>query len=225
MNHIEVTLYFNELRLRAVEQALADEGQTLEAKLKEHFDFLYEQLVPAEQQLGIEAEIKQIEATEKAEAEARRRFGVFHIHENGSDRYFTSEHFLSFRSAAYRYRLYDRGELSDDPQCLADAFFGNDAITAADYEVLCDRMTNDFRITMLVDFDLDNKTVSVCDSSDNTWRSYRLHDLSVAAFKAYRGDYYSAEQRERIFDGALAGKEIDIEGELLSETESPTMLL
>lgn len=36
MNHVEVTLYFNELRLRAVEQALADDGLTLEDKLKEH---------------------------------------------------------------------------------------------------------------------------------------------------------------------------------------------
>lgn len=223
MNHIEVSLYFNEMRLRAVEQALADDGHTLEDKLKEHFGFLYEQLVPAEQQFAIEAEIEQIEATEKSEAEACRRFGVFHIHENGSDRYFTSEHFLNFRSAAYRYRLYDRGELSADPQCLADAFMENNAITAADYEALCDRMPNDFRITMLVDFDLDNETVSICDSSDNAWRSYRLHDLSVAAFKAYRGDCYPTEYRERIFDGALAGKELDIEDELLSETEHPTM--
>ncbi len=223
MNHIEVTLYFNELRLRAVEQALADDGQTLEDKLKEHFGFLYEQLVPAEQQLGIEAEIEQIEAAEKVEAEVRRRFAVFHIHENGSDRYFTSEHFLSFRSAAYRYRLYDRGELSADPQCLADAFLGNDAITAADYEALCDKMPNDFRITTLADFDLDNETVSVCDSSDNAWRSYRLHDLSVAAFKAFRGDYYSTEQRERIFQSTLCGKEIDVEYELSSRAEHPTM--
>ena len=57
MNHVEVTLYFNELRLRAVEQALADDGMTLEDKLKEHFAFLYDQLVPPEKQLGIEAEI------------------------------------------------------------------------------------------------------------------------------------------------------------------------
>lgn len=67
----------------------------MEDKLKEHFAFLYDQLVPPEKQLGIEAKIEQIEAQENAEREARRRFGVFHIRENGSDRYFTSELFDS----------------------------------------------------------------------------------------------------------------------------------
>ena len=223
MEHIEISLYFNELQLKAVENALAQEGFTIKDKLNESFNFLYEQLVPYEQQTAIEAKIEEIVAAEQAEHEAKRRFAVFHVSENNEDRYFTNEHFLNFRSAAYRYRLYDRGELYDDPRCLTDAFIGSEAITAADHEYLCDRMPNDFRITMLIDFDLDNKTVSVCDSSDNAWRSYRLHDLSVAAFKAYRGDHYSRDDRERIFKGALTGKEIDIEGELLSETEPPTM--
>ena len=209
MNHIEVTLYFNELRLRAVEQALADDGMTLEDKLKEHFGFLYEQLVPAEQQLGIEAEIEQIEAAENAEKEARRRFGVFHIHENGSDRYFTSELFQSLLSSAYRYRLYDRGELSANPKSFADAFGEAQFISAAEYEELCERMPNDFRITAAVDFDLDAGSVSACQSSDNAWWTYRLRDLSVAAFKAHRSNYRATDNRERIFEEALAGKEID----------------
>lgn len=223
MNHIEVSLYFNELRLQAVQDALAAEGLNVENKLNEAFNFLYEQLVPVEQQTDIEAQIEKIDAAERAESEAKRRFSVYHVRENDSDAYFTSEHFNSFRATAYRYRLYDRGELDAEPKHLADAFIGNDAITAAEYEYLCDSMPNDFQITALVDFDLDNETVSVCDSSDNAWRSYRLHDLSVAAFKAYRGDYYSRDDRERIFKDALAGKEIDIESELLFETEPPTM--
>lgn len=223
MTDLDITLYFNELRLKAVKDALAADGLTVEDKMKEAFKFLYEQLVPYEQQTAIEAQIEETEKAERAEREAKKRFAVYHVNENGSDRYFTSEHFLSFRSAAYRFRLYDRGELDSKPQSLADGFIGSDAITAADYEALCDRMPNDFRITMLVDFDLDNETVGVCDSSDNAWRYYRLHDLSVAAFKAYRGDYYPTEYRERIFCGALSGKEIDVETELLSEAELPTM--
>lgn len=223
MNDIDITLYFNELRLKALQNELAHDGFTVEDKMNEAFHWLYEQLVPYEQQTVIEAQIKESEKAEQAEREAKKHFTVFHICENGSDAYFTSLHFLSFRSAAYRYRLYDRSELNSEPKCLADAFIGNDAITATEYEALCDRMPNDFRITALIDFDLDNETVSVCDSRDNAWRSYRLHDLSVAAFKAYRGDCYSTEYRERIFGGALAGKEIDIEGELLSEAEHPTI--
>ena len=50
MNHVEITLYINELRLRAVEEALAREGKSVEEKLKEHIANLYEEIVPAEQQ-------------------------------------------------------------------------------------------------------------------------------------------------------------------------------
>lgn len=223
MKHAKVSLYFNEFRLKAVKDALAHDGFTIEDKLKEAFDFLYEQFVPYEQQAAIEAQIEETEKAEQAEREAKKRFAVYHVRENGSDTYFTNEHFISFRVAAHRYRLYDRGELSAEPQSLADGFIGSDAITAADYEALCDRMPNDFRITALIDFDLDNEIVSICDSSDNVWRHYRLHDLSVAAFKAFRGEWYPTEYRERVFDDALAGKEIDIEDELLAETEPPSM--
>ena len=208
MNHVEVTLYFNELRLRAVEQALADDGMTLEDKLKEHFGFLYEQLVPAEQQLGIEAEIEQIEAQENAEREARRRFGVFHIHENGSDRYFTSELFDSLLSTAYRYRLYARGELSANPKAFADAFGEVEHISVAQYEELCDRMPNDHRIKVAADYDLDAGTVTTCQSSDNAWWTYSLKDVSTAAYRANRGSYRSSYDRKEKFEEALAGKEI-----------------
>lgn len=223
MTDLDITLYFNELRLKAVKDALAADGLTVEDKMKEAFKFLYEQLVPYEQQTAIETQIEETEKAEEAEREAKRQFAIFHVSENGSDAYFTSEYFLNLRSAAYRYRLYDRDKLDAEPPCLADAFIGSETITAADYEALCDRMPSDFRITMLIDFDVNNETVSICDSGDNAWRSYRLHDLSVAAFKAYCGEGYPTEYRDRIFDDAISGREIDVEAELLSETESPAM--
>ena len=201
MNHVEVTLYFIELHLKAVQEELADDGMTLEDKLKEHFAFLYDQLVPPEKQLGIEA-------AENAEREARRKFGVFHVHENGSDRYFTSELFDSLLSTAYRYRLYDRGELSSNPKRFAEAFGEVEHISAAQYEELCDRMPNDHRIKIAADFNLDAGTASACQSSDNAWWTYSLKDLSTAAYRANRGSYRSSYDRKEKFEEALAGKEI-----------------
>ena len=221
MNHVEVTLYFNELHLKAVQEELAADDLTLEDKLKEHFAFLYDQLVPPEKQLGIEAEIEQIEAQENAEREARRRFGVFHIRENCSDRYFTSELFDSLLSTAYRYRLYDRGELNANPKAFADAFGEVEHISAAQYEELCDRMPNDHRIKVAADYDLDAGTVTTCQSSDNAWWTYRLKDLSMAAFKAHRSNYRGTDSRQKIFDTALIGKEIDPTEE--TEDEAPAM--
>lgn len=209
MNHVEVTLYFNELQLRALEDHLNFDGTTLKDELDKQFAFLYDQYVPREEQLAIEAELEQIEAQENAEREARRRFGVFHVHENDSDRYFTSELFQSLLSTAYRYRLYDRGELSSNPKAFADAFGEAEYISAAEYEELCDRIPTDHRIKVAADYDLDAGTVTACQSSDNAWWSYRLRDLSVAAFKAHRSNYRGSDSREKIFEEALAGKEID----------------
>ena len=208
MNCIDVTLYFNELQLRAIENVLADDGITLEDKFKECFDSLYQQLVPAEQRHSIEEVIKKVEDAENKEREKRLRFGVFHIRENERDRYFTSIAFQSLLSSAYRYRLYDRGELCANPNSFADAFGDVKYISAAEYEELCNRMSNDIRITAMVDYDLDAGTVRACLSRNNLWLTYRLKDLSVASFKAQRGAYRVSDDREKIFKNALAGKEI-----------------
>ena len=225
MNSIELPIFFEERRLKAVREALAADGLTVEDKLHETFNFLYEQLVPAEHRTVIEAEIQKEEADAAAALEARRRFSVIHVRENGEDAYFTSDLFLSFMSAAYRYRLYSRDELSDEHKSFADAFIETNQIVHQDYESLCDKMPNDFRITVLLDFDIDGGAVSVCDSSDNAWWTYNLHDVSVAAFKAFRSDYRPTDERERIFNSALAQKEIhmDSEDEIAAEDLSHNM--
>lgn len=132
MNHLDVSLFFAEPRLTALQKYLDEEGATVSAKLAEHFMHLYEQYVPEEERFKIEADIAQEDAKEKAEAEARKRFGVFHIRDEGTDSYFKSELFQTFLSAAYRYRLYDRGELSSQPETFHDAFGEKIPITAED---------------------------------------------------------------------------------------------
>jgi len=219
MNHVEITLYINELRLRAVEEALAREGKSVEEKLKEHFAFLYEEIVPAEQQLCIEAEIEKNDAAEKAEAEARRRFGVFRIHENGESSFFTSELFQTLMASAYRYRLYEKGVLSSDPASFAEGLGNVEYISEAEYEELCDRMPNDHRIMLLADFDLDEGIASACQSSDNAWWTYSLKDLSTAAFRAFRGYNKSTQERSDIFENSLVGKELSVSDESSNETE------
>jgi uncharacterized coiled-coil protein SlyX len=129
MNSTEITIYFEEAKAAALKAVLAQEGSTIESKLQESLRFLYEQLVPVEQQSAIDALIKAQEEQERQEAEARKRFAVFHVRENGENSYFTSQHFTSFHAAGYRYRLYARGDLSSQPQNLADAFAGSEAIS------------------------------------------------------------------------------------------------
>lgn len=210
MNHVDITLYLNEYRVKALSDALREKtGETVEDKLLEAFDALYQQYVPAEDIAQLEASIELKEAAEREAAEAARRFAVYHVRENDEDYHFTSDYFKTPMQAAYRYRLYDRGELSAKPETLAAAFIETNPIDLKEFKEACDDIRSDKRITALIEFDLDEGRVSICDSGDNEWQTYSLHDFSVAAYKAYRSDYRSEDCRREIFNASLCGKEID----------------
>lgn len=224
MNAIDITLYLNEYRVRALAEALGSQtAETVEDKLTEAFDTLYQEYVPDEQRASIEATIEREDAAEQARLEASRRFAVYHIRENGEDCHFTSDCFRTPLQAAYRYRLYDRGELSADPETLAAAFIETTPISLQAFGAACADIRADSRITALIEFDLDEGYVSICDSGDNEWQTYTLHDFSVAAYKAFRSDYRTEECRREIFNSSLAGKELELSDEALDETEAPAM--
>lgn len=220
MNDIDITLYLNAYRVRALADALGDQtAETVEDKLAEVFDTLYQEYVPDEQRASIEATIEREDAAEQARLEAARRFAVYHIRENGEDRHFTSDYFLSPMQAAYRYRLYERGELSADPKTFTDAFIETNPVSLEYFVKVCADIHSDNRVTALLEFDLDEGRVSVCDSTDNEWQTYSLHDFSVAAYKAFRSDYRSEECRREIFNSSLTGKEMEL-SETYDETEN-----
>lgn len=218
MHDEEIVLYFNEHRLDALRINLTEQHTDLTKELYKALELLYEQNVPEEERNAVEQFIAEQEHEEAERREAERRFAVYHIRENGEDAHFTSEYFRSPMQAAYRYRRYVRNELSDEPKTFADAFMETEPIPIEKFAEICDDMNSDPRVTALIEFDLDNDTVSVCGSSDNAWWTYSLHDFSVAAFKAYRSDFHTDDDRREIFENSLAGKEIDID-----EGEAPAM--
>ena len=214
MNDIDITLYLNAYRVRALADALRNQtAETVADKLTEAFDTLYQEYVPDEQRASIEARIERENAAEQARLEAARRFAVYHIRENGDDCHFTSDYFLSPMQAAYRYRLYDRGELSAVPETFADAFIETNPVSLEYFGKVCADIHADDRVTALLEFDLDEGWVSVHNSTDNEWQTYSLHDFSVAAYKAFRSDYRSEEGRREIFNNSLAGRELNFSEE------------
>lgn len=228
MADIDITLFLNELRVRALADALGNvTADTVEDKLTEAFDTLYQEYVSDEQRAEIEAQIADEEAAEQDRMEAARHFAIYHIRENGEDYHFTSDYIQTAMQAAYRYRLYTRGELLDEYHTFADAFVETEPISLEKFNEVCTDMNSDKRVTALMEFDLDNGCVSICDSSDNAWWCYSLHDFSVAAFKAFRSEYRAMDCRREIFNCSLAGKEIfppkENEDEVLDEDETPTM--
>ena len=214
MSDIDITLYLNEYRVRALADALGSQtAETVEDKLAEAFETLYQEYVPDEQRASVEAMIESEYAAEQAKMEAARRFAVYHIRENGDDYHFTSDHFRSPMQTAYRYRLYERGELSADPKTFADAFIETNPVNLEYFGKVCADIHADDRVTALLEFDLDKGRVSVCDGMDNEWQNYSLRDFSVAAYKAFRSDYRSEEGRREIFNSSLAGKELNFSEE------------
>ena len=221
MNDIDITLYLNAYRVRALADALGNQtAETVEDKLTEAFDTLYQEYVPDEQRASIEATIEREDAAEQARLEAARRFAVYHIRENGDDCHFTSDYFHTPMQAAYRYRLYERSELSADPKTFADAFIETNPVSLEYFGKVCADIHADDRVTALLEFDLDEGRVSVHNSTDDDWQVYSLHDFSVAAYKAFRSDYRSEEGRREIFNNSLAGKEMDLSEETDDETKN-----
>lgn len=221
MNDIDVTVYFNEYRLAALDEVLNNEGRTIEGVLRKCFEETYESLVPEEQREEIETLIRQEEAQAQREAEAARRFAVIHFHEDGDDFHFTSDLRNTFYSAAYRYRNFlqeDVGKITLDS--LAVAFGEHQPIDDLTFSILCDAMEHDERITALLEFNFDDGTISVKEQGDLEWRCYRLKDVSTAVYRAERKSYIPMDAREMIFEEALRDREIDWQSQNHAEEET-----
>lgn len=228
MADTDITLFYNTHRLSALERILTESGSSLESELLHELNDLYKNLVPEDERSEIEFRIERENASENAAREAERRFAVIHFHEGDDDFHFTSELRNNFYSAAYLYRRDLKDEVGKYTLDSIARHFGEyQAIDELTFSVLCDAMPNDQRITALMDFDFDNGTVSVCESSDNAWWTYALNDVSAAVYRAERKSGLSLETRREIFSEALAGKEIAMDGEAecIEGSDSPAMQL
>lgn len=221
MNSIEISLWGTEYRFKALEDALRKQSaETIEDRLMETFDALYQEYVSDEQRAQIEARIEREGAAEQAKLEASRRFAVYHIRENDEDFFFANDYYQMPMLAAHRYRMYARDELSSRPESFASAFPESRPMSLEEFHASAADIHSDPRITALLEFNLDEGWVSVC-GRDNAWQTYGLQDFSVAAYKAYRSDYRSEECRREIFNAHLCGRELD--GESIGQDSGPMM--
>ena len=104
MADIDITLYYNQYRLEAMERYLSGQGKRLEDELYPLMDALYEKLVPDVERGEIETRIAMENARDRAEAEAARRFGVIHLHQGEDDYYLMASEHRSFYDVAGLYR-------------------------------------------------------------------------------------------------------------------------
>lgn len=187
-------------------------------RMHEAFDYYRDGVVYIQQSVS-EVIKKKLEAEQ---TQAEKHLAVIHLHENGDDFYLTAELQNDFYSAASVYQNYmrqDIGSLTLDS--LALNFTDYQCIDEVTHEILCDAMPNDNRITALIDFDFENNTLGVCESSDNAWRAYNLKDVSDAIQEAEHKIGMNLDERKNLFIEALQDKEILLEDE--QEDNSPSM--
>ena len=123
------------------------------------------------------------------------------------DRYYLNEFIQQLLAGAYRYRLYSQNKLSSEPKRFADALLGSVPITVIDYENLAERFEDEPKILSVMDFDLDDGTVSVTDADGS--RVYSLQSVSMAAYQAHRSRQLTAEKKAEMFADYLDGKKIE----------------
>ena len=216
----DIKLEYNNHRFAVLKKILSEQDKTLDAELSSALDTLYEKYVPEK----LKAEIESLIARENAELrQTENCFAVYHLHDDFDDYHFTDEFNNSFYDAACRYcEMLEYGYKSKTVDTVAHEYFpDNQQINASVFSVLCNTMPNDNRISALIEFDLENETVSVCDSSDNAWKAYHLEDIADAVHKVKLKSELILETDQEIFNNALAGKELDFESE--DETDDFTM--
>ena len=226
MADTDITLFYNQHRMEVMQRHLAAQGSSAEELLYQSLDDIYAKFVPEQEREDIDLMISIERQQEQAAIEAAKRFSVVHLHDANTDYHFTSELHTSFLHAARLYRMVTKDLKSPLPStdAMSYAFMSHRPISPQKFSELCDSIATDNRITALIEFDFEDGTVGVCQSSDNAWWYYDLKDVSNAVFRADRKSGLRLDTREELFTAALEGKELDVyEEETQDEDASPAM--
>ena len=223
MGSIDVTIYYDQYRIAAMERILSSQNRKLDDEIQKQMDALYESIVPEQERSDIEERIRQEEIQRAAEYEASRRFALVHLHDANEDYYLVTEKHTDFFQSARLFRavmkdiakLWGKGGKSplSDLNQMRIAYMEHEPLTEEAFTKRMESAPNDHRIKAMIEFDFENGTISVCEGSDNHWSTYMIKDVSAAAFYADLKMGVPYEDRREIFDSRLEGKEINCDQE------------
>lgn len=204
-----IELWFNRYQMDALEAALGEHGESVESKMRELLEKLYEDMVPEETRRQIDARLQAEYEADTAAAEANRRFAVFRVREHSGEICFLVDRPTNFLDAATTFRNYRQGSADESPKRFADCYSGSQGLSRDELrQYLSERLEkNSGRLTGAFDFDIDEGTVTTL-GEDNAWHSYRLKDVSAAAYYAHRGRAIPYLQRNDLFLDHLAVREL-----------------
>ena len=110
-------------------------------------------------------------------------------------------------------RTYLSEEANPHPDSFAGRFKNQQPITKEEFDQLVEqRLENTGRVSGVFDLDFDKELFSAVSTMDG-WHTYRMHDVSIAAYHAFRKQELSTDQRWERLLNKLDGKELTPDSE------------
>ena len=205
---VEIVLWLHEYQFKALEHQLAMDGGDIEKTMQELLMDLYSRCIPLEERQAIQERIDAEDAEQAAERLANTTWAAYRITGRGEELCFKTSAADTLLIAAKRLRTYLTAEKDPRADSFAAAFKEHTEISKTEYEhLLGQRLENSGKVSGVFELDFDKDTFSAVSTMDG-WHTYRLHDVSVAAYHAFRKQNISTDQRwDRLLD-KLDGKEL-----------------
>ena len=218
MDSVSIELWLDKRQLAALEQALAEDGTTVERAMQDRLNELYDQRVPLEQREKIRQALDAEQLESQRSAEANTRYAGFHITENGREHYLATKSGQEFLDMAILMRRYVRGTFGNKEKGFAKCIYGAEEISPQQFEQLAAwRLENLGKVTGLVEINFDKSLFSALNIMDG-WQCFRLKDVSSAAYFADKSGHVNKDVRWNIFLSRLDGKQLP------SHTQAPVEL-
>lgn len=220
MSSREISIWIDEHWYEALSKQLRDE--TPEDYLGNVLDEMCK-LLPQQEYERINTLISQEQQRSREAAEAGRCFAVFHVTEHGESVYFLTEERLDMLYAALKLRNYLRRPEGSPPSRFVERFSRSEYITPEQFDIYVhERLDNTGRVVGAFDIDLDNGIFSALNIMDG-WQSFRIQDISTAAYFAMKKNHAAEEQRWKIFLDRLDGKQLTQDSEYVYISGSRTL--
>ena len=204
MNSKEIAVWLESRWCDALEN---QHGKPLEALVDDYLNGLIQKL-PEPVYTQIKEALSQEEKQWQQEQDANRRFAVFHVIQGGKHSYLQVERKLEVLDAGRLLRSYLRhGHCGIS---FSETVEGAEHISPSLFDACVrERLENTGRVAGAFELNFDTEQFTALHIM-NGWMTYRMKDVTAAAYHADRRAYLDAEKRWERFLEKLDGKELSV---------------
>ena len=210
---VEIVIWIHEYELKELNRQLTKDGTDVEKLMQKALADLYTERGPLSLRQAIQERLEMERAEELARQMADTTWTVYHVTGHGAEQYFKTATADQLLHTGLRLRTYLSEEPNPHPDSFAGRFRNQQPITKEEFDQLvAQRLENTGRVSGVFDLDFDKELFSAVSTMDG-WHTYRMHDVSIAAYHAFRKQDLSTDQRWERLLNKLDGKELTPDSE------------